>query len=90
MVGGMVAVTRRIDSTRVASQDEKVPLGSSSICPTHGWSPAVCSRRCGISRLAAHLPRTSWRLVGARGNLSMQYEHTMIITRGEPIVVTRH
>ena len=31
-----------------------------------------------------------WTLVGAQGNLSAQYEHTMIITRGEPIVVTRH
>ncbi len=31
-----------------------------------------------------------WTLVGARGNLSAQYEHTMIITKGEPIVVTRH
>lgn len=31
-----------------------------------------------------------WTLVGARGNLSAQYEHTMIITRGEPIIVTRH
>lgn len=31
-----------------------------------------------------------WTLVGARGNLSAQYEHTMIITRGAPIVVTRH
>lgn len=31
-----------------------------------------------------------WTLVGARGNLSAQYEHTMIITRSEPIVVTRH
>ena len=31
-----------------------------------------------------------WTLAGARGNLSAQYEHTMIITRGEPIVVTRH
>lgn len=31
-----------------------------------------------------------WTLVGARGNLSAQYEHTMIITRGEPIVVTVH
>jgi methionyl aminopeptidase len=30
-----------------------------------------------------------WTLVGAPGNLSAQYEHTMIITRGEPIVVTR-
>lgn len=31
-----------------------------------------------------------WTLVGRRGNLSAQYEHTMIITRGAPIVVTRH
>ncbi len=31
-----------------------------------------------------------WTLVGVRGNLSAQYEHTMIITRGEPIVVTQH
>lgn len=31
-----------------------------------------------------------WTLVGAPGNLSAQYEHTMIITKGEPIVVTRH
>jgi len=31
-----------------------------------------------------------WTLSGAPGNLSAQYEHTMIITKGEPIVVTRH
>ena len=31
-----------------------------------------------------------WTLVGVHGNLSAQYEHTMIITKGEPIVVTRH
>ena len=31
-----------------------------------------------------------WTLVGAPGNLSAQYEHTMIVTRGAPIVVTRH
>ncbi|HVY67242.1 MAG TPA: type I methionyl aminopeptidase [Gammaproteobacteria bacterium] len=31
-----------------------------------------------------------WTLVGADGNLSAQYEHTMIITKGKPIVVTRH
>lgn len=30
-----------------------------------------------------------WTLVGAPGNLSAQYEHTLIVTRGEPIVVTR-
>jgi methionyl aminopeptidase len=31
-----------------------------------------------------------WTLVGMRGNLSAQYEHTMIITKGAPIVVTQH
>ena len=31
-----------------------------------------------------------WTLVGVPGNLSAQYEHTMIITRGAPIVVTQH
>ena len=31
-----------------------------------------------------------WTLAGARGNLSAQFEHTMIITHGEPIVVTVH
>ena len=31
-----------------------------------------------------------WTLVGAPGNLSAQYEHTLIITRGDPIVVTQH
>lgn len=30
-----------------------------------------------------------WTLVGARGNLSAQFEHTMIITDGMPLVVTR-
>jgi len=29
-----------------------------------------------------------WTLVGAPGNLSAQYEHTLIVTRGKPIVVT--
>jgi methionyl aminopeptidase len=31
-----------------------------------------------------------WTLAGVRGNLSAQYEHTMIITKGSPIVVTQH
>lgn len=31
-----------------------------------------------------------WTLAGVRGNLSAQYEHTMIITSGAPVVVTRH
>jgi methionyl aminopeptidase len=29
-----------------------------------------------------------WTLVGAKGNLSAQYEHTLIVTRAEPIVLT--
>jgi len=29
-----------------------------------------------------------WTLVGAEGNLSAQYEHTLIVTRGAPIVLT--
>lgn len=31
-----------------------------------------------------------WTLIGMHGNLSAQYEHTMIITKGQPIVVTQH
>ena len=29
-----------------------------------------------------------WTLVGAPGNLSAQYEHTVIVTRGAPIILT--
>lgn len=29
-----------------------------------------------------------WTLLGTAGNLSAQYEHTLIVTRGEPIIVT--
>jgi methionyl aminopeptidase len=32
--------------------------------------------------------RDGWTLVGAKGNLSAQFEHTVIVTRGAPIVVT--
>ena len=31
-----------------------------------------------------------WTLVGMPGNLSAQFEHTLIVTRGAPIVVTVH
>ena len=31
-----------------------------------------------------------WTLVGPRGNLFAQFEHTLIVTRGEPIVVTQY
>jgi methionyl aminopeptidase len=31
-----------------------------------------------------------WTLVGVPGNLSAQFEHTLIVTRGEPIVLTVH
>ena len=41
------------------------------------------------SRLVAETS-DGWTLAGASGNLSAQYEHTMIITKGAPIVVTRH
>jgi methionyl aminopeptidase len=34
--------------------------------------------------------RDGLTLVAAPGNFSAQYEHTLIITRGAPIVVTRH
>lgn len=37
-----------------------------------------------------HEADDGWTLKGAVGNLSAQYEHTMIITRGAPIVVTMH
>jgi methionyl aminopeptidase len=41
------------------------------------------------SRQVTEMP-DGWTLAGAHGNLSAQYEHTMIITKGQPIVVTRH
>lgn len=41
------------------------------------------------SRVVTEMP-DGWTLVGANGNLSAQYEHTMIITKGAPIVVTQH
>jgi methionyl aminopeptidase len=31
-----------------------------------------------------------WTLAAANGNLSAQYEHTLIVTRGAPIIVTTH
>lgn len=31
-----------------------------------------------------------WTLVGVPGNLSAQFEHTIIVTRGAPIIVTVH
>lgn len=41
------------------------------------------------SRIVTTMP-DGWTLAGASGNLSAQYEHTMIITQGAPIVVTQH
>jgi methionyl aminopeptidase len=29
-----------------------------------------------------------WTLRGEEGSLSAQYEHTLIVTKGEPIIVT--
>ena len=31
-----------------------------------------------------------WTVAGVHGNLSAQYEHTMVITKGEPNAATRH
>ncbi len=31
-----------------------------------------------------------WTLVGQPGNLSAQFEHTIIVTRGRPIIATQH
>jgi methionyl aminopeptidase len=41
------------------------------------------------SRIVSETP-DGWTLTGVSGNLSAQYEHTMIITKGAPIVVTQH
>jgi methionyl aminopeptidase len=41
------------------------------------------------SRIVSELA-DGWTLVGERGNLSAQYEHTLIITKGQPIIVTLH
>lgn len=43
-----------------------------------------------LSTKSSHVTEAGdgWTLVGAPGNLSAQYEHTVIITRGDPIVVT--
>lgn len=35
-----------------------------------------------------HETDDGWTLAGVPGNLSAQYEHTMIVTKGQPIVVT--
>ena len=29
-----------------------------------------------------------WTLLNRRGSLSAQYEHTLVVTRGEPIITT--
>ena len=39
------------------------------------------------SQLAREL-EDGWTLAGERGNLSAQYEHTMVITKGRPILLT--
>ncbi|MES2489816.1 MAG: type I methionyl aminopeptidase [Pseudomonadota bacterium] len=41
------------------------------------------------SRVVTDAP-DGWTLLGTRGSLFAQYEHTMIITKSDPIVVTRH
>lgn len=57
--------------------------------PIHGM---VISIEPFLSTRSRIVTETSdgWTLAGASGNLSAQYEHTMIITKGAPIVVTQH
>ena len=45
-----------------------------------------------LSTKSSHVDEAGdgWTLVGAPGNFSAQYEHTLIVTRGAPIVVTTH
>jgi methionyl aminopeptidase len=46
-----------------------------------------------LSTKSTHVEEAAdgWTLVGQKGNWSAQYEHTLIVTRGEPIVLTeRH
>ena len=33
--------------------------------------------------------KDGWTLTTASGNLSAQFEHTLIVTRGAPLIVTR-
>ena len=44
-----------------------------------------------LSTKSTHVTQAEdgWTLVGHPGNLSAQYEHTIIVTRGAPIVATR-
>lgn len=39
------------------------------------------------SRLVSE-SRDGWTLIGCKGNLSAQFEHTMVITKGKPILLT--
>jgi methionyl aminopeptidase len=45
-----------------------------------------------LSTKSSHVDQAGdgWTLAGAPGNISAQYEHTLIVTRGAPIVVTMH
>jgi methionyl aminopeptidase len=44
-----------------------------------------------LSTKSTHVEEAAdgWTLVGQPGNLSAQYEHTLIVTRGDPIVLTQ-
>ena len=46
--------------------------------------PFVSTRAVGCSTA-----RDGWTLVSGRGNLSAQFEHTMVIRKGEPLVMTQ-
>lgn len=55
---------------------------------THGMVITIEPFLSTRSRIVNELD-DGWTLAGVRGNLSAQYEHTMIITHGAPIVVTQ-
>lgn len=48
------------------------------------------SRQLEYSRGPRPIWQGGWTLAAARGNLPAQYEHTMIITKGDPVAVTQH
>jgi methionyl aminopeptidase len=54
------------------------------------WDGLVITIEPFLSTRTDHVEESGngWTLVGPRGNLAAQYEHTVVITRGQPIAVT--
>jgi methionyl aminopeptidase len=54
------------------------------------WDGLVITIEPFLSTRTDHVEESDngWTLVGPRGNLAAQYEHTVVITRGQPIAVT--